>query len=194
MVDASAPSRGPEVIGVLLQVGLFPVKSVAGFSPPAAVLDAEGLRGDRSHHLLGADGEPLRAKHHPGLRDLRLSGAPQAPEVVTPDGSDLAGFLHVPGVSLRPASGGARQVAPVHVVSSAQRRAPGAGDSSRANLVVEFGADEPGPDALVGARLVVGEVVLHLGERPRHCAGLFATVAVPGRVRVGDRVSLSVPA
>jgi len=179
--------------GVLEGIGLFPVKSVAGLAPDEAVLGPDGLRHDRGFALVGPDGEVLTARRTPGLRGLRLHGDPAAPLVTPATGQDLAEALGV-AAELRAQEGGARQVAPVHVVSLAQRSAPGAGDSSRANLVLRFGADEPGPDAFTGARLVVGEVELLLAERPRHCAGLFASVLVPGTVRVGDPVRLTVGA
>jgi len=179
--------------GVLVGIGLFPVKSVAGLAPASALLGPDGLRHDRGFALVGADGEVLTARRTPGLRDLLLRGDPASPTVTSPGGQDAATALGVPA-ELRAQEGGARQVAPVHVVTEAQRSAPGAGDSSRANLVVRFGDDEPGPDEFTGARLAVGEVELLLARRPRHCAGLFASVVVPGTVRVGDPVRLTLRA
>ena len=195
-----------DLVGVLRLISTFPVKSVTGRCPQRAVLTPDGLRGDRSHVLAAADGTVLVAKHHPRLRELRLDDAGAddgadggadggAPLVRAPDGStDLDAFLGVAGVHLRAADGGARQVAPVHVVTTAQRADPAAGDSSRANLLLELHGAEPDPGELVGAHLRCGGVELRLGERPRHCAGLFATVAASGELRVGDPVRLRLPA
>ncbi|NAZ77916.1 hypothetical protein GTQ99_21260 [Kineococcus sp. T13] len=185
-----------DLVGVLRLICTFPVKSVAGRCPQRAEVTPDGLRGDRGHVLTAADGTVLLAKHHPRLRELRLEGGAdgRAPLVRTPDGSgDLDAFLGVAGVALAAAEGGARQVAPVHVVTTAQRADPAAGDSSRANLLLELGPGEPDPGELVGALLRCGDVELELGERPRHCAGLFATVLATGELRVGDAVRLRLP-
>lgn len=183
----------PTVTGVLERIGLFPVKSVAGLAPAQATVTGEGLLHDRGFVVVGADGAVLTAKTAPGLRELVLGGDPAAPTVTSTTGRDPQEVLGGP-VALRAADGGARQVAPVHVVSLGQRSAPDAGDSSRANLVLAFGPDEPAPEAFVGARLEVGGVELVLEHRPRHCAGVFASVLVPGTVRVGDAVRLTVGA
>ncbi|MGI4894609.1 MAG: MOSC N-terminal beta barrel domain-containing protein [Janthinobacterium lividum] len=179
--------------GVLTGLDIFPVKSVAGIRLDAASIGPEGIVGDRAFALTGPDGAPLRAKRHPRLRELRLTGTPGSPRIITPDGSAAADFLGVSPIALQMVEGGARQVAAVHVVSLAQRAAPDAGDSSRANLVVDLDADEPAPDDFVAATLLVGEVELRLQQRPRHCAGLFASVVVPGTVRLGDPVLLTLP-
>jgi hypothetical protein len=181
------------LVGVLHEIHLFPVKSVPGTSPSSAELGPHGLRGDRGFAVVDADGSVLAAKRHPALRDLALTGDPVRPRLTTPDGTALADFVGVAGARLAVVAGGARQVAPVHLVSTRQRLAPGAGDSSRANLVVEFGADEPDPDGLVGLRCSIGGVVLRLGDRPRHCAGLFAAVETDGVLRVGDEVRVGSP-
>ena len=180
------------VVGVLRQIQLFPVKSLPGSTPPTADVGPAGLVGDRLSAVVDGEGVVLRVKQHPRLRQLRLTG-PGSTLVATPDGSPLPDFLGVPGAHLAAVDGGARQVAPVHLVSTGQRLAPGAGDSSRANLVVDLGPDEPAPDAMVGALCSIGAVVLRLGERPRHCAGLFAAVVSPGALRVGDEVRVGSP-
>lgn len=191
---STTTTAGSTVVeGVLVGIGLFPVKSVAGLSPTRVRVGPEGLQHDRGFALVGAEGEVLTARRVPQVRGLVLTGDPASPRVTAADGRDASAVLGFP-VRLLAQDGGARQVAPVHVVSTAQRAAPDAGDSSRANLVVRLDDEEPGPDAFTGARLRVGEVELLLEQRPRHCAGLFARVLVPGTVHVGDPVRLSVGA
>ncbi|WP_432486070.1 MOSC N-terminal beta barrel domain-containing protein [Kineococcus esterisolvens] len=192
--------QSPGVIdagALVVQLALFPVKSVAGLCVEAAEIGPEGLAGDRGFVLALADGEPLRARTAPRLRELELSGPAHAPVVSAPGGApgDLAAvarFLGVDGpVRLRRAPGGARQVAAVHVVTTTDRDAPGAGDSSRANLVLRpTGGALPPAAELAGALLEVGPVLLRLGEPPRHCAGSFAEVLRGGTVRTGDPVRL----
>ena len=181
------------LVGVLREIHLFPVKSVPGFSLTTAELGPDGLRGDRGHAVVDEAGHVLAAKRNPALRGLALAGDPLAPHLRTPDGTALADFLAVPGARLAPVDGGARQVAPVHLVSLGQRRDPDAGDSSRANLVVEFGADEPPAADLQGWTCSIGAAVLRLGGAPRHCAGLFAQVGTGGVLRVGDEVRVQPP-
>ncbi|WP_432495862.1 MOSC N-terminal beta barrel domain-containing protein [Kineococcus auxinigenes] len=181
---------------LVVQIAVFPVKSVAGVRAEVVDVGPQGLAGDRGF-VLTAAGEPLRAKTTPRLQELELSGTPTAPVVGAPGGTpgDLAAVARFLGVDapleLRPAPGGARQVAAVHVVTTTDRDAPGAGDSSRANLVLRPTAAALPPAAeLAGALLEVGPVLLRLGRPPRHCAGSFAEVLVPGTVRTGDTARL----
>ncbi|MFB9377870.1 MOSC N-terminal beta barrel domain-containing protein [Kineococcus gynurae] len=176
--------------GRLLQVQVFPVKSVPGLSLPAVEVRAEGLLGDRGF-VLASGTETLVAKHHPALRSLALDGPPGAPRVAAPpagpgDLRAVAARLGLAEVHLEPVTGGARQVAAVHVVTLRARRVEGAGDSSRANLVLD--TDGWPEDPVEGDVLEVGPVTLRLGATPRHCAGSFAEVLRPGRVGVGDAV------
>lgn len=183
--------------GALLSLSLFPVKSVAGLHPVDAVVDDSGLRGDRGHVLVTADGTVLTAKTAPLLRSLELAGSAEHPLLAVPGGApgDLAAVAALLGTGplrLRADAAGARQVAPVHVVTRAQREDPSAGDASRANLVVELAEL---PDDAEGAELLLGEpgaapVRLRLGTRPRHCAGWFAEVLAPGTLRRGAPVRL----
>jgi len=169
--------------GRLESLHVFFVKSLPGTAPSSVAIEPEGLVGDRSHALVDADGEVLKPKVHPRLRELGLSGTL---EVVVPGGADLAEFLGVPGARVATVDGGARQVEAVHLVTLAQRAVPGAGDSRRANLVL----DVPEPAHWLGARVLVGAVELEVTAVPKHCAGVFARVLVPGTARVGDAVQV----
>ena len=193
--------QSPEAHGfgaLVVEVALFPVKSVAGLRPAHVEVGPEGLAGDRGFVLAVAGGPALTAKTTPRLRALELSGPAAAPVLRAPgaapgDLGAVARFLGVDApLELRPAPGGARQVAAVHVVSTAERDDPAAGDSSRANLVLRpaTGARPPVPARLAGSLLEVGPVLLRLGEPPRHCAGSFAEVLRGGRVGPGDAARL----
>ncbi|NAZ87067.1 MOSC N-terminal beta barrel domain-containing protein [Kineococcus indalonis] len=194
MQSPEAPGFGALVV----EVALFPVKSVPGLRPPRAQVGPEGLVGDRGFVLAVVGGEALTAKTAPRLRALELSGPAGAPLLRAPGAApgDLAAVARFLGLDapleLRPAPGGARQVAAVHVVSTLEREDPAAGDSSRANLVLRPapGARPPSPAQLVGALLEVGAVLLRLGEPPRHCAGSFAEVLRGGALRTGDAARL----
>ncbi|WP_432546220.1 MOSC N-terminal beta barrel domain-containing protein [Kineococcus sp. SYSU DK004] len=187
------------LVATVHHLAVFPVKSLPGSAPRRVEVGADGLRGDRALVLVGPDGGTLTAKHHPGLRALDLTGPPEAPLVTAPgaapgDLDAVARALGLAGpVRLERAAGGARQVAPVHVVTLAQRAAPGAEDSSRANVVLDLPAEPDDPDALTGALLRpegADGPVLRLTGRPRHCAGVFADVLAPGVLEVGRRVLL----
>ncbi|WP_432564758.1 MOSC N-terminal beta barrel domain-containing protein [Kineococcus sp. SYSU DK003] len=180
------------VTGVLRSLALFPVKSLPGLTPRSAAVGPDGLVGDRGFAVVDAAGEVLAAKRHPRLEDLVLAGPPHEPRVEVPGGVPLAQYLQVPGAHVAPVAGGARQVEALHLVSLRQRAAPDGGDSRRANLVVEFGEDEPPTRDWAGAVCAVGDVQLQVVGVPRHCAGVFARVLTPGSVRTGDVVRLSV--
>ncbi|WP_432540445.1 MOSC N-terminal beta barrel domain-containing protein [Kineococcus sp. SYSU DK002] len=179
------------VTGTLREIGLFPVKSTRGLFPPAVTVGPDGLDGDRAFAVLDTAGDVLAAKRHPALARLTPVPTPAGPRLLVPGDVPLADFLAVPGAAVGPVPGGARQVAPVHVVTVRQRAAPGAGDTSRANLVLDLpGADEPPAADWVGRGLRVGAVHLEVVAVPRHCGGAFARVLTPGPVRVGDVAEL----
>ncbi|GAA4963316.1 MOSC N-terminal beta barrel domain-containing protein [Kineococcus glutinatus] len=191
------------VVGRLLQIRLFPVKSLDAPDVTAAEVDADGLRGDRGWVLCDHTGEPLRAKSHPALRrvgaravpgglELALPGSPPAPaQQALPRLADLLG--HPGPLALHRSTGGARQVAAVHVVTLAQLGGDPAacgGEDPRANLLLDLPGAPP-PQRWAGARLRVGPSAELLVDRPpRHCAGLYTSVLAPGPVRVGDAVRL----
>jgi hypothetical protein len=75
--------------------------------------------------------------------------------------------------------GDRRKKAPVHVVA-AEDDAPG----TRANIRLDLAADEL--RGAIGGRLWVGEVLLEVTAVPSGCPGVYAAVARPGLVRLGD--------
>jgi uncharacterized protein YcbX len=89
-------------------------------------------------------------------------------------------------------------VAPVHVVSTfsmsdaAHAEECDACDISqpRANLVLELTGDGGVERDWVGSQLSVGTATLPVVRRPDHCLGVYAEVATPGQVHVGDEVTL----
>lgn len=78
-------------------------------------------------------------------------------------------------------TGDRRKKRPVHVVGL-----PETPETTRANLFLDV------PDDIVraalGTRIGVGGVVLDLGELPSGCPGVYATVATPGSLSLGDAV------
>ena len=176
-----------DVVGRVVAIRVYPVRSTAGRDVTAAEVAADGLAGDRAWVVVGADGTPVRGKDAPGLATVGTSGDPDA------DADALSGALGRP-VTLAPA-GAKDGVAPVHLVSrgAIDRAARGevpegcSADDPRANLLLEVEDDER---AWVGRTLVVGTAVLRVTRTPKHCLGVYADVHTPGRVAVGDQVRL----
>ena len=176
------------VIGRVEQIWIYPVRSLAGRTVPAADVDAEGLAGDRAWTVLGDDGRVVRAKDVPAMADVPGTGNAEM---------DADALSAVVGRRVRlvpsPADGAA--VAPVHLVSrGAIERAAGgevpegcSADDPRANLLLALDGDER---QWVGRELRVGQAVLEVTRTPKHCLGVYADVRRPGRIAVGDAVLL----
>lgn len=79
--------------------------------------------------------------------------------------------------------GDRRKKAAVHLVATDEA------SGVRANLVVALTPEELA--SVVGRRLQVGQVLLEVGRTSRSCAGVYADVARPGTVRVGDPVAVA---
>lgn len=186
----------------MAQVRTYPLKSAGAAELSRAEVTPRGLSGDRTWVVVGADGTPLRARDAPGLRDV----------VPLADGADLllvlAGEPAVPAaeaapalsahlgraVSVRHEAAGSPDVAAVHLVSLAalgEGSAAGCADDPRANLYLAL---DDGPDGdettWVGRRVRVGDAVLRITRRPKHCLGVYADVLVPGGVAEADPVEL----
>ena len=70
---------------------------------------------------------------------------------------------------------------PVHLVGSDETP-----ETTRANVFVD--ASPADVAALVGSRVRLGSATLLVTQQPSGCAGVYAEVADPGTVRVGDTV------
>lgn len=173
-------------VGRVVQIRVYPVKSLAGSDVPAAEVGPTGLAGDRIWAVVDAGGRPLRAKDAPVLATLSPADA---------DAASLSTALGRP-VRLEPL---AEQpgVAPVHLVSrqAIDRAALGnvpegcSADDPRANLVLDLeGQDDE--RSWVGRTLRVGDAVLEVTRTPKHCLGVYAAVRHAGTVTAGDPVLL----
>ncbi|WP_068429903.1 hypothetical protein [Piscicoccus intestinalis] len=84
-------------------------------------------------------------------------------------------------------AGDRRKKRPVHVVAGDETP-----ETTRANIFLA--ADPEALTALVGSRARVGSAVLYISEKPTNCPGVYAVVAKPGAVAVGDRLHPAPPA
>ena len=78
-------------------------------------------------------------------------------------------------------AGDRRKKQPVHIVGSDETP-----ETTRANVFVD--ASPADVAALVGSRVRLGSATLLVTQQPSGCAGVYAEVADPGTVRVGDTV------
>jgi uncharacterized protein len=179
------------LVGHVVAMTVYPVRSLTGTAVDDAVIGPDGLAGDRAWTVVGDDGRAVRAKDAPAMRDVPATGDPDA------DVACLTAALGRP-VRLVPTPGGRDDVAPVHLVSrqAVDRAADGevpegcSADDPRANLLLDLDADER---TWVGREVLVGGAVLRLTRTPKHCLGMYADVLRPGEVRVGDPVLLVEP-
>lgn len=181
------------VVGVVEQVLVYPVKSLAGRAVREARIESGGLAGDRAYTVVdAATGERVTAKADPQLAAVVATGDVEA------DTGTLTAVLGRP-VRLTPAGEGPRvDVAAVHLVSrqAVDRAATGvlpagcSAEDPRANLLVAL-PDDGDERTWVGRELHVGEAVLRVTRLPKHCLGVYAEVLRPGAVAVGDAVSLA---
>jgi uncharacterized protein YcbX len=180
-----------QVVGTVAQLSVYPVKSLAGRAVPVAEVAAAGLVGDRAYAVVDTgSGQRLRGKDAPGLAEMVPSGD------VESDTITLTEVLGRP-VRLERTEEPDVDVAAVHLVSRRALQRAAAGDTPegcsaedpRANVVLDLtgDADERG---WVGRTVRIGAVELRLTRTPKHCLGVYAEVAAPGELRVGDEVRL----
>lgn len=204
-------------VGRVAQVWVFPVKSMSGSALESADVVEGGLVGDRSWAVVDDIGETVTAAQEPRLREvttrlldgeLRLDVPGAQPGLAVDAAAEvLSGWLGRPLHLVHREGTGFVDVAPVHVVSrsSMQHAAEHAEAcdacdiaAPRANLVLELADDGAAGHGgagterdWLGREVRVGDAVLRMTQRPDHCLGAYAEVAGPGRVAVGDVVTLS---
>ncbi|MDQ1665956.1 MAG: uncharacterized protein QOH75_1987 [Actinomycetota bacterium] len=196
------------VVARVQQLWIFPVKSMRGARVDAAEVVAGGLRGDRSWAVVDDSGTTVTAAEEPRLRQVAtrivdgqvLVDVPGAAPGLRPEAAAdaLSAWLGRP-VQLAHSEGtGFVDVAPVHVVStSAMSDAAHAEQCDacdirepRANLVLELAPGGGAEREWLGGQLSIGTATLPVVRHPDHCLGVYAEVATPGDVHVGDEVTL----
>lgn len=200
------------VVGRVVSLRAFPVKSMdAGPLARADVL-ASGVRHDRGWAVVDVSGEVLTARTSNVLRTVRADVTSEGPAITVPGGEPLTGaradaaLSELVGrpVSVQASAGGGagfNEVAPVHLVSRQAielgadhddhgEQCPCSVEEPRANLVLDV-AGEHLETGWVGARLHIGQAVLQVSKAPRHCLGVYADVVIEGQVAKGDDVVLA---
>lgn len=81
-------------------------------------------------------------------------------------------------------AGDRRKKRPVHLVGAAETPR-----TTRANVFLDSSDDQVG--ALLGQTVRLGYAELLITERPTGCPGVYAVVTQPGRVAVGDRLTIA---
>ncbi|ADB75795.1 MOSC N-terminal beta barrel domain-containing protein [Geodermatophilus obscurus] len=177
--------------GSVVQVSVYPVKSLGGRTVREAEVGPAGLAGDRAWTVVDATtGERVTVKTCPQMAEVVATGDDEA---------DTITLTEVLGRPVRLRRSGQPQVdaAAVHLVSRAAVARAAAGDvpegcsadDPRANLLLDLpeGEDER---TWVGRTVRLGEVEVSVTRTPKHCLGVYAEVRRPGTVRVGDRVEV----
>jgi uncharacterized protein YcbX len=206
----STRGPGPEsehTVGSVVEVWIFPVKSMSGASLGSASVVDGGLEGDRAWAVVDDGGATVTAAKEPRLRevDARLLDGRLVLDVPGAQ-PGLGAEEAAPALSewlgrpLRLAHGdgaGFVDVAPVHVVSRTSLADAAHAESCdtcdvtapRANLVLDLAGATSERD-WIGATVTLGGVTLTVVRHPKHCLGAYAEVVRPGVVSVGDPVSL----
>ncbi|MGY1679541.1 MOSC N-terminal beta barrel domain-containing protein [Geodermatophilus sp. SYSU D01176] len=177
--------------GSVVQVSVYPVKSLGGRTVREAEVGTAGLVGDRAWTVVDTTtGERVTVKGTPQMAQVVATGDAEA---------DTTTLTEVLGRPVRLARSEQPQVdaAAVHLVSRAAVARAAAGDvpegcsadDPRANLLLDLpeGEDER---TWVGRTVRLGEVEVAVTRTPKHCLGVYAEVRRPGTVRVGDPVEL----
>jgi len=166
--------------GSVVQVSVYPVKSLGGRTVREAVVGPAGL----------VDDGPRAVKSAPAMAEVVATGDDEA---------DTITLTEVLGRPVRLQRSGQPQVdaAAVHLVSRGAIARADAGDvpegcstdDPRANLLLDLpeGEDER---SWVGRTVRIGEVEVAVTRTPKHCLGVYAEVRRQGTVRVGDRVEV----
>lgn len=107
--------------------------------------------------------------------------------LIYPDKGEPGQALESTGVGEEGLDGDRRKGAPVHLVAVADYVEAW----PRANVVVDLEPDTLA--GLVGRRLRIGDVELHVTGPAKSCPGVYADVPVPGTLAVGDEIEVGVP-
>jgi uncharacterized protein YcbX len=177
--------------GRVVQLSVYPVKSLGGRTVEEARVEPAGLVGDRAWTVVDAStGERVTVKGTPEMAQVVATGDDEA---------DTITLTEVLGRPVRLQRSGQPQVdvAAVHLVSRGAIVRADAGDvpegcsagDPRANLLLDLpeGEDER---SWVGRTVRIGEVEVAVTRTPKHCLGVYAEVRRPGTVHVGDRVEV----
>ena len=205
----------PHASGHVMDVWIYPIKSMRGQTLSTAVITQDGVVGDRVWSVADTvTGQMLSARRVPALAEVTArtadSGGGDSGEVFLdipgePPGtcgaaadSALSRHLGADVHLVRADAGSFADVAAVHLVSTAaiaaataagQACGPGAAEDPRANLIVAMQDDEPENKVLerswIGREVVVGTAVLRVSRIPKHCLGVYAEVLVPGTAAPG---------
>lgn len=196
------------VVARVQQLWIFPVKSMRGAPVDVAEVVAGGLRGDRSWAVVDDSGATVTAAQEPRLRQVGtgvvgrdvLLDVPGAAPGLRPEqaAAALSSWLGRPLTLTHREGTGFVDVAPVHVVSTFSMSDAGHAQECdacdirepRANLVLELVAGGGPERDWLGGTLMIGTATLPVVRHPDHCLGVYADVATPGSVRVGDEVTL----
>ncbi|MDQ1618052.1 MAG: uncharacterized protein QOE19_621 [Actinomycetota bacterium] len=196
------------VVARVQQLWIFPVKSMRGARVDTAQVVAGGLRGDRSWAVVDDSGTTVTAAEEPRLRQVAtrivdgqvLVDVPGAAPGLRPEAAAaaLSAWLGRPVQLAHREGTGFVDVAPVHVVSTfsmadaAHAEQCDACDirEPRANLVLELAPGGGAEREWLGGQLSIGTATLPVVRHPDHCLGVYAEVATPGDVHVGDEVTL----
>ena len=202
-----------EVVGKVVGLRAFPVKSMGAVPLARARVLTSGVEHDRSWAVVDTDGQVVTARVADVLRTVRAAVSNDVPALTLPGTETVltgdraaAALSKLVGrpVTLQAASGGGarfNEVAAVHLVSRQAiehgadhddhgQECPCSVEEPRANLVLDLSGDER-ETAWVGAKLSVGSVVLRVSKAPKHCLGVYADVITEGEVAEGDEVTLS---
>ena len=204
---AQMPAHGS---GHLEHIWVYPVKSMRGQALRAALIDADGIVGDRAWSVCDTEtGQTLSARRVPVLAEvtartgvggeifLDVPGEPPGTSGADADAAlsrHLGRDVHL----VRADAGSFADVAAIHLVSTAaiaaaaaagQACGPGAAEDPRANLIIAMrdeNHDDKEPEhGWVGREVVVGSAVLRVSRTPKHCLGVYADVLVPGTAEPG---------
>jgi uncharacterized protein YcbX len=212
--SASFATDAP-VAGRVVGLRTFPVKSLDGEQLAEVQVLASGLQHDRGWAVVDAEGQVVTGKRAPALREVGATvpaASSDTPALVLPGGdasavrgasadTALSQLVGQP-VRLQAAEGagiGFNEVAAVHLVSrqtvatAAAEEAAAEGEACdiedpRANVVVDLVSGQEPETSWVGRDVLLGEAVLRISKRPKHCLGVYAEVVRPGRVAVDDEV------